>query len=239
MSFWPSIRELPPPWRTEVKWYVCLGAAGAGLLAGAGVSALCRRFFPFSSLASGGCFHVAASVAALAVLLLAPPRWDLAAKLGIGKLRRFDVKLALGGLGAVYVFEFLTLPLWGWLLRRLGVEFSEKQSLLDLCAGADVPLFIQLLILVGLVIPAAEELFFRRLIFGTLRPLGAVAALLLSSVIFGVLHWFVYGVFVLTFFGAVLQLIYLRSGNLATNILAHSLFNLVSLCAAFCMGGAK
>ena len=61
----------------------------------------------------------------------------------------------------------------------------------------------------------------------------------ISAVIFGALHWFIYGLWVLVFFGIVLQFIYLRSENLAVNILAHAVFNLVSLCAAFIMGGPR
>ena len=236
MRFLESIRELPPPWRVEVKWSVCLGALASGLLAGAAVSWVCRFVFHLSGLALGAALDIAASVAALLFLLLAKPRMELAAKLGIGAVRFSDVKLALGGMGAVYAFELVTLPVWGWVLRRLDVEFSEKQSLLDLCAKADWPLFVRLLLLVGLVIPISEELFFRRLLFGALRPLGVFSALFLSAVIFGALHWFIYGMWVLTFFGIVLQWLYLRTGNLATNILAHSIFNLASLCAAFCMG---
>ena len=192
--------------------------------------------FHLSALALGASFHIASSVAALLSLFLAKPRMELAAKLGIGRVRFADVRLALGGLGAVYVFELATLPVWGWMLRRMDVEYSEKQSLLDLCAGADWRLFVWLLLLVGLAIPAAEELFFRRLLFGVFRPLGVFSALFLTAVIFGALHWFIYGMWVLTFFGVVLQWMYLRTGNLATNILAHSIFNLASLCAAFCMG---
>ena len=239
MNFFASIRELPPPWRVEVRWSICLGALMSGLVAGTLVSVICRLVFQFPVLALGASFHIAASAAALLVLLLAKPRLNLAAKLGIGKVRFSDVKLALGGLGAVYLFELVTLPLWGLILRRMGVNYSEKQSLLQLCATADWRLFWRLLVLVGFVIPAAEELFFRRLIFGTLRPLGVLSALFLSAVIFGVLHWFIYGIWVLVFFGIVLQWIYLRSGNLATCCLAHSVFNLVSLCAAFIMGGPR
>ena len=239
MKFLASIRELPPPWRVEVKWSVCLGALATGLVAGALVSALGRLAFHFPALALGATFHIAASAAALFFLLLAKPRRALAAKLGLGKVRFSDVKLALGGLGAVYLFELVTLPLWGFILRRMGIEYSEKQSLLQLCAGADWRLFLWLLLLIGFVIPAAEELFFRRLLFGALRPLGILSAWFLAAVIFGALHWFIYGLWVLVFFGIVLQWIYLRSGNLAANILAHSVFNLVSLCAAFIMGGAR
>ena len=239
MSFLASIRELPPPWRVDLKWGVCLGAGAAGLLAGAAVSAVGRIGFSLSALSSGACFHIAASVAALTFLLLANPRMNLAAKLGIGKLRLADVKTALCGLIAVYAFELATLPPWGFVLRRMEVDYSEKQSLLNLCAGADWKLFIWLLLLVGLVIPAAEELFFRRLLFGALRPLGVFPALFLTAAIFGALHWFIYGIWVLTFFGIVLQWIYLRTGNLAAGILAHSVFNLASLCVAFCMGDAR
>ena len=239
MNFFASIRELPPPWRVEVKWSVCLGAGAAGLVAGASVSLICRLVFHLSVLAIGVSFHIAASAASLLVLLLAKPRLELAAKLGIGKVRLSDIKLALGGLGAVYLFELVTLPLWGAILRRMGADYSEKQSLLQLCADADWRLFLWLLLLVGLVIPAAEELFFRRLIFGALRPLGVLAALFLSAAIFGALHWFIYGIWVLTFFGIMLQWIYLRSGNLLTSFLAHAVFNLVSLCAAFIMGGHR
>ena len=239
MSFLNSLRSPAPPWRVEVKWFLCLGVGAFGLLTGAAVSAVARIVFSPSALALGACVHISAQVAALIGLWCLPPRGALADKLGIGKIGFAEVKTAFAGLGAIYLFELVALPVWGWLLRRLDIAYEEKQSLMELCAAADWRLFIWLLVLVGVVIPIGEELFFRRLLFGVLRPLGVVAALILTSMIFGALHGFLYGFPVLTVFGAVLQWLYLRTGNLATNILAHSIFNLVSLCAAFFLNGEQ
>lgn len=239
MNFPISIRNLPPPWRVEVKWSACLGAGAFGLLCGAAVSAVFLKVFSPSALVLGACFHIVASVAALGGLWWVKPRGSLAAKLGIRRPAGADVKAAVLGLLAVYGFIIAVVPLWRWVLDSLDVDYQETQELLEICAAADVPFFLYMLVLVGVVIPAAEELFFRRLLFGMLRPLGVVAALILTSVIFGALHGFLYGFWALTFFGAVLQWLYLRTGNLATGIIAHSVFNLVSLCVTFFLNGEE
>ena len=237
MSLLSSLRELPPPWRTDLRWSVCLVIILIGLFTGLLASVIYGVVSgDHAPLSIGACFNIAAPGCAIGCLAAVAPRGGLAAKLGIRRLTAVDGRAILAGLFAVYVFNIATLPAWGWLLRLLDIPFVEKQSLLEVCAGATVPEFIWLLLLVAVVIPVGEELFFRRLLFGALLPVGTVGAVLLSALLFGVAHWFIYGIWALTFFGAVLQLLYLRTGNLLTNILAHAVFNLISLCAAFFFG---
>jgi len=77
--------------------------------------------------------------------------------------------------------------------------------------------------------PFTEELFFRGFLYGGIRTYIAVPlAALLTGVLFSLLHFNVGLIIPFTMIGAILALSYQRSGNLATSIGAHFLFNLIS-----------
>lgn len=85
--------------------------------------------------------------------------------------------------------------------------------------------------LLGMVVPLAEELFFRGFIYGTLRTRGQGTALLGSIAFFTAAHaqqaWGNWGVLVsVTLTGAVLTLLRALSGSTLVPAVAHVLFNL-------------
>lgn len=74
--------------------------------------------------------------------------------------------------------------------------------------------------------PLAEELFFRGFLFGALRErMGVVAALVLSGLVFGLVHIEPSVIVPFWAVGALFAWIYHRSGSLWTTIGAHAIFN--------------
>ncbi len=79
---------------------------------------------------------------------------------------------------------------------------------------------------VGAIVPFAEELFFRGLIYGWLRRRMSVSyAAAVSGLGFAVLHGIWWLIPALALLGIVLALIYERSGSIWTAVITHGLFN--------------
>lgn len=82
------------------------------------------------------------------------------------------------------------------------------------------------LVFVGAVVPFAEELFFRGLIYGWLRQRMSVsAAAVVSGLGFAVLHGIWWLIPALALLGIVLALVYERSGSIWASVVTHGLFN--------------
>ncbi len=115
--------------------------------------------------------------------------------------------------GAVVILGFGVLYLLGqhpfsWFRTRLPSEGSDR---------------VLYLLIGGLVAPAAEEIFFRGILYGRLRRLGIPAALLGSSLIFILAH--PSAGFTQSVGGVVFALAYERAGWLMTPITIHILGN--------------
>lgn len=79
------------------------------------------------------------------------------------------------------------------------------------------------------LVPLAEEILFRRLVFGALRRwVGGIGAVVASGILFGLAHgsaWMFLPIFI---FGTLLGWLMLRTGSLSLTWLAHGCFNLVA-----------
>jgi CAAX protease family protein len=85
---------------------------------------------------------------------------------------------------------------------------------------------IIMLLFVGAIVPIAEELFFRGLIYGWLRRRMSVwLSASISGLGFAVLHGIWWLIPALALLGIVLALIYERSGSIWASIITHGLFN--------------
>ncbi|MFH1152622.1 MAG: CPBP family intramembrane glutamic endopeptidase [Pseudomonadota bacterium] len=79
----------------------------------------------------------------------------------------------------------------------------------------------------GIIGPVAEEIVFRAIIFRTLRPLGLSAAVLLSTIIFALLHFHGNGFPLIQCAGGIIfALCFERSGHIVTPMIVHSAGNL-------------
>lgn len=128
-----------------------------------------------------------------------------------------------------------TIPmlLLGWWLFRS--SWNWVQELRDLIETAVVPLFRRApagtVFLVSLLAGVGEELLFRGVIQGGLEGvLGPWPALVLASLLFGVMHALTRAYFVIaTLMGFYLGWIYMTTGNLLIPILIHFLYDWVVL----------
>ena len=78
-----------------------------------------------------------------------------------------------------------------------------------------------------LLAPVAEEILYRGVLFRSFRNrLGVVAAAVLSSVVFALLHFYDgYGLASVAIFGISCALLYAGTGSLATVIVLHVIYN--------------
>jgi membrane protease YdiL (CAAX protease family) len=85
---------------------------------------------------------------------------------------------------------------------------------------------IGMLLVAGVLVPVVEETAFRGLLYRWLRErIGFWPGLIISSLLFGVLHGILFLVPVLAILGALFAWLYERSGSIWPAIAAHGLFN--------------
>jgi hypothetical protein len=84
-------------------------------------------------------------------------------------------------------------------------------------------------VLLAVVVPVGEEVFFRGFVYGGLRARwGLTAAALASAVFFAAVHMQVVHALPIFILGLVLALLYERSGGLLTSIVTHSINNVIA-----------
>ncbi len=120
------------------------------------------------------------------------------------------------------------------LQKLLGGVPANPQFTMIAPAGFSWPGLIGMLALVGGLMPLAEELLFRGLFYGWLRERwGVPAAVVVSALLFSVLHgiaWLAPALFVV---GVILALVYEKSGSLWVAVLVHGLFNSAGVLAVY------
>jgi membrane protease YdiL (CAAX protease family) len=151
---------------------------------------------------------------------IARPRpWQLGFRRGV------PVKSAIG-LALIAVFAFFTFA-----IAYQGIFRPENPQdiVRDLGADQSTLLLIAGALLVIVVAPVCEELFFRGFIYRVLRlRMGFVLAAAIDGVLFGLVHGALVIVPVLAFLGAVLCWTYERSGTLFVPIALHALNNAIA-----------
>jgi membrane protease YdiL (CAAX protease family) len=131
-------------------------------------------------------------------------------------------------LPAAYLILALLRPLLGVptssaIQELLGKNFSLLQ------AGT-------LLLYAGLLVPVAEELIFRGVVFGWLRDRFAfLPAALMSSAVFGVFHLRPDAVIVTMVMGLAFAWLYERSRSIVPAIIMHSVYNSFTLLLSFAL----
>jgi membrane protease YdiL (CAAX protease family) len=93
--------------------------------------------------------------------------------------------------------------------------------------------FVANFLVVAIVAPVVEELTYRGLGYGAIRAAwGSAAAVVVTSLAFGLAHGLVVALPVLTLFGVVLALVRARTESVYPPIVLHAAFNGIALLAA-------
>ena len=147
-------------------------------------------------------------------------------------LRRPPLKRAVGLLAAVWIGFYAASALW-----VLALKLDEHQELPDrLGADRGSVNLLAVVVLITVIAPLGEELFFRGYFFGALRNWrGVWPAAILTGLVFGAIHAgsAPAGFLVpLAFFGIGLCLLYHYSGSLYPCIALHALNNSIALGAS-------
>ncbi|MBT4126198.1 MAG: CPBP family intramembrane metalloprotease [Chloroflexi bacterium] len=134
---------------------------------------------------------------------------------------------------AMWLVGLSILMFWVQALYWFGVDSlappDTAQKALDEAGGS----IVVTIVLVGILGPIAEEIFFRGYVLpGLVRKFGIGWALLLSSVMFGLFHIDL-GAIVPTFaLGLALGWVYLKTGSIWPAMFAHGLHNTVAVLVA-------
>lgn len=232
----------PVPWTWFDALVAFLLSLVAGFAAGGGVAALAEGGALPQDLVDVVVLPVALAILALAVLLVvrtrypgqlwrlrgpAPPRWaDIGTGIGLGLLAYLAINIGLG------LLLQTAADLSGTELPTVQEQFQEAAR--DPQAA---PLFALGAVLAA---PIAEELFFRGMLFQTLRRrLGLWPGIGISSALFGLAHSQPGAetsanllVFVIIFpLGMALAWAFHRRGTLLVPILMHAVFNAIGVLA--------
>lgn len=149
-----------------------------------------------------------------------PPDWGKSLLYGVG-----TVAMALP------VIIVLSLG-WTSLLEALGLP-DDPQDSIAIFANAKSPLVVVGMLLVACVLaPIMEELLFRAGLYRYCRQkLGRSTALLISGLVFGMVHGNWAGFVPLSFLGMMLAMVYEATGSIRVAMIAHAFFNLNSILA--------
>lgn len=109
-----------------------------------------------------------------------------------------------------------------WIYNMLGVEVENELGEMT----SVTPFGINLLF-VGILAPVFEELFYRKAVIDRLRRYGDLPAILISGLIFGLVHGNFNQVFYATCVGILLGFIYVRTGSVLYTISIHAAFNMI------------
>jgi membrane protease YdiL (CAAX protease family) len=134
------------------------------------------------------------------------------------------------GLVAIYAAA----AAYSGLLSLLGdYDPSEEQGLVpDEWDPNRAAPFIAFFLAVTLLAPAVEELTYRGMGVWLLQPYGAVVAILVTGLLFGLAHGLLVGLPILAFFGVVVAWLRIRTESIYPSIALHAVFNGVALVAA-------
>ncbi len=147
--------------------------------------------------------------------------------LGLNRIRGIDFAWAI----AFLLSSYLILSGIAWVLAQVGLPMPGELSLLI----PKDPLGQGIWVVVSFTAGFCEEVAFRGYLMTRLRILGKTRGWLIptaiSALVFGICHAYqgIPGVIVITIYGVLFSLLYIRTGSLWPGIIAHSLQDLGAL----------
>ncbi len=128
---------------------------------------------------------------------------------------------------AIWPVQLLATPLYHWILRMLDVSIDIQESLVIL-KTTDSPAVLAMLGVMALIIaPITEELFFRGILLPVFRRrMGGWPAILLSSLVFALIHFHLPSIAGLFIVSIACCLAALWGKSVVPAIWVHALFNI-------------
>jgi len=137
--------------------------------------------------------------------------------------------LVLGVLAATFVASSIVAAL-------LGPAGDTHQGIPEFWDGSRTAQFALNFLVVAAVAPIVEELMFRGLGYHLLSRYGARAALLLTAVLFGLMHGYLLALPLFVIAGLAFGWLRMRTGSVYPGMVMHGLFNATMLIAAVTLG---
>lgn len=148
------------------------------------------------------------------------------------KNARYVIVIAPAGVIATYIFLF-GLEIGGfysWLNDHFGDQAKLQQTVKTYQEANAVTIRIMIAISVIVIAPIAEEIVFRGYIYtATKRFSNGFTAALLSSLLFGVVHFNIAALVPLIFLALILALAYELTGSIWAPISIHAMFNATTI----------
>ncbi len=119
---------------------------------------------------------------------------------------------------ANYIGQYVS----AWFSYMTGIQVENELEQMTIVT----PFGINLLF-VGILAPIFEELFYRKAVIDRLRRYGDLPAVLISGLIFGLIHGNLSQIFYATTVGILLSFIYVRTGSVLYTISIHAAFNMI------------
>ncbi|NMB30980.1 MAG: CPBP family intramembrane metalloprotease [Clostridiales bacterium] len=133
--------------------------------------------------------------------------------------------------------NLFTIKLFEYLSRWFGIP--ESTNPIDSMVPTTTSGWVIAVIYICICAPIFEEIFYRRIILGSLRRYGDTFAIVISAILFGIMH----GNFSQFFYAFALGLIYgyivIRSNSILPAILLHALNNSISTFALYISSNEK
>jgi membrane protease YdiL (CAAX protease family) len=105
----------------------------------------------------------------------------------------------------------------------------DEGSLAEFWDGSRAAQFAANFLVIAVLAPIFEELMFRGLGYGLLEPFGAGTAIVVTGVLFGLVHGYAYVLPVFITYGLALGWLRSRTGSIYPGVLAHSATNATAL----------
>jgi membrane protease YdiL (CAAX protease family) len=146
----------------------------------------------------------------------------------------FYVGFALFAYAAMLIPIFLVVVFSHMACSAVGIDMDPQPAVDQFMKIKNPGTLAAFLVMVGIITPIWEEIFFRGFLYPALiTATGRPAALLLSSLIFGAIHFHIPTLAPLTLAGLAFALAYEITGRLGCAIALHGVFNLATCAVLF------
>lgn len=166
----------------------------------------------------------------LSSLLALPACWGKSGELGANMLSLSDLRIIFAAYFGIILLGTVVSPLWEELIVKLNIECAKEQDIVELFRSANARDRVLMLISTCIITPVVEEVLFRRIFYDWFLRLtkNCGTAVILTSMLFSVVHFFILGIPGLFIMGAGFQLVYLLKRNLSAAIALHAVVNSIA-----------